>query len=161
MFYHPDTSCVWFLPVAYLWCPPQGWSGLLVMGTLTLSHSHSCLRGASGPVSSCLPPIHYCLRTQDVQETHRYYTTHLCQLSITPLHKKMAKRKVDFESRGFQGRWDVKGNAVCVLCSDSVAERTQHKKTLWNKPRQIQAYKHTRYSIQDTSIWTWNKSSRR
>ena len=54
------------LPVAYLWCPPQGWSGLLVMGTLTLSHSRSCLRGASGHVSSCLPSIHYCLRTQDV-----------------------------------------------------------------------------------------------
>ena len=31
----------WLLPVAYLWCPPQGWSGLLVMGTLTLSHSQS------------------------------------------------------------------------------------------------------------------------
>ena len=40
----------------------------------------------------------------------------------------MAKRKVDFENRGFQERWeaeymfaDVKGKPVCLVCRADVA----------------------------------------
>ena len=51
----PNLWCG-LLPVAHLWCPPQGWSGLLVLGTHILSYSHTCLQGSiwSHPILSSL-----------------------------------------------------------------------------------------------------------
>ncbi|XP_074488096.1 general transcription factor II-I repeat domain-containing protein 2-like [Sebastes fasciatus] len=63
----------------------------------------------------------------------------------------MAKRKVDFENRGFQGRWeaeymfaDIKGKAVCLVCGDGVAVMKEY-----NVRRHYEAKHHDRYKHLD------------
>ncbi|XP_074513327.1 general transcription factor II-I repeat domain-containing protein 2-like [Sebastes fasciatus] len=62
----------------------------------------------------------------------------------------MAKRKVDFENRGFQGRWeaeymfaDIKGKAVCLVCGDGVAVMKEYN------VRHYEAKHHDRYKHLD------------
>lgn len=57
-----------------------------------------------------------------------YGTSHLWSTFSYLSAQKMAKRKVDFENRSFQGRWeaeymfaDMKAKAVCLVCGDGVA----------------------------------------
>ena len=65
----------------------------------------------------------------------------------------MAKRKVDFENRGFQDKWeaqymfaDVKGKAVCLLCGDSVAVIKEY-----NIKRHYEMKHHDKYKHLDTT----------
>ncbi|XP_068580201.1 general transcription factor II-I repeat domain-containing protein 2-like [Cebidichthys violaceus] len=61
----------------------------------------------------------------------------------------MAKRKVEFENRSFQDRWeaqymfaDVKSKAVCLLCGDSVAVMKEYNIRRHYETKHQDRYKH-------------------
>ncbi|XP_072900750.1 general transcription factor II-I repeat domain-containing protein 2-like [Hemitrygon akajei] len=61
----------------------------------------------------------------------------------------MAERKVDFENRGFQGRWeaeymfaDIKGKPVCLVCGDGVAVIKEYNVRRHYETKHHDKYKH-------------------
>ncbi|XP_063735205.1 general transcription factor II-I repeat domain-containing protein 2-like [Eleginops maclovinus] len=81
---------------------------------------------------------------------HSFIST---SVNFHPSPHKMAKRKVDFENRGFQDGWeaqymfaDVKGKAVCLLCGDSVAVMKEY-----NIKRHYETKHHDKYKHLDTT----------
>ncbi|XP_072900801.1 general transcription factor II-I repeat domain-containing protein 2-like [Hemitrygon akajei] len=61
----------------------------------------------------------------------------------------MAERKVDFENRGFQGRWeaeymfaDIKGKPVCLVCGDGVAVIKEYNVRQHYETKHHDKYKH-------------------
>jgi len=89
---------------------------------------------------------------------HSLYYTPLLSTYNYPSPQKMAKRKLEFENRSFQDRWeaqymfgDVNVKAVCLLCRDSVAvikeynirEQSHQTRLLKAKPLQNRPGKRT------------------
>ncbi|XP_059832923.1 general transcription factor II-I repeat domain-containing protein 2-like [Hypanus sabinus] len=61
----------------------------------------------------------------------------------------MAERKVDFENRGFQGRWeaeymfaDIKGKPACLVCGDGVAVIKEYNVRRHYETKHHDKYKH-------------------